>query len=205
MLGRRGRPVPRVVTEAFSHGWPAFLHPWPLSDKYFLAAVRATPTSQWTVCLVDVFDNLVPLVEDPLYGVLEAIPLRPRVRPPIIPSLVEPRQREASILVADVYRGPGLRGVPRGTVKGLRIYGFEYAYQGMSGWAAHGNQGGIDRRILLGTARVEADGSPISSSPPICPLQCNRSTAKVKPYRRCGVGTRPCQASVGRAWAAMSR
>jgi hypothetical protein len=45
MLGRRGRPVPRVVTEAFSHGWPAFLHPWPLSDKYFLAAVRATPTS----------------------------------------------------------------------------------------------------------------------------------------------------------------
>jgi formylglycine-generating enzyme required for sulfatase activity/cytochrome c553 len=108
---------------------------------------------------VDVFDNLVPLVEDPLYGVLEAIPLRPRVRPPIIPSLVEPRQREASILVADVYRGPGLRGVPRGTVKGLRIYGFEYAYQGMSGWAAHGNNGGIDRRILLGTARVEADGS----------------------------------------------
>ena len=42
--------------------WPKFLHPYPLSDKYFLVSCQADAGSRhWGIYLVDVFDNMLLL------------------------------------------------------------------------------------------------------------------------------------------------
>ncbi len=66
---------------------------------------------------MDTFDNLVLLYDEPGYAMLEPIPLRKTPRPRVIPDKVDPARRDADVLVADIYRGEGLRGVPRGTIK----------------------------------------------------------------------------------------
>ena len=55
--------------------WPKFLHPYPLSDKYFLVACWPDAKSRWGIYLADVFDNLVLLREEPGYALLEPVPM----------------------------------------------------------------------------------------------------------------------------------
>ena len=49
-----------------------------------------------------------------------------RPRPPLRPSTVDYRRDTGTLIVQDVYRGTGLRGIARGTVKQLRVVALEY-------------------------------------------------------------------------------
>ena len=96
------------------------LHPVPLSDKYFLVSCRPTSRSPWGVYLVDVFDNVILLREEEGWMLLEPVPLRPAPRPPVIADRVRLESGEATVHLADVYAGEGLKGIPRGTAGKLR-------------------------------------------------------------------------------------
>ena len=61
---RNGRVEPLIEDKLTQHSWPKFLHPYPLSDKYFLVSCKPTPDALWGIYLVDVFDNLVLLKEE---------------------------------------------------------------------------------------------------------------------------------------------
>ena len=56
--------------------WPNFLHPYPLSDKYFLVSCKPTPASAWGIYLVDIFDNILLLKEEPGWALFEPVPVR---------------------------------------------------------------------------------------------------------------------------------
>jgi len=130
----RGRPVVPVLRDGLTKdSWPKYLHPWPLGDWHALAAARPSPASEWGLYLADTFDNLVLIKEIPGEAPLEPIPLAPRPRLPMPPSRVGPANRDAIVQLVDVYAGPGLRGVPRGTVKRLRLFTYHFAYHGMGG------------------------------------------------------------------------
>jgi formylglycine-generating enzyme required for sulfatase activity len=167
-IGASGKPIVPVLLDAYAaNTFPTFLHPWPLSDKYLLAACRPAPASPWGIYLVDVFDNLLPLLEDADYALLEPIPFRRAPKPPVIPDRVKPDRKDATVFVADVYLGPGLKDVPRGTIKQLRVYSFVFGYHHM------GNYGGtlpVDPRWLLGAVPVDADGSAHFRAPANMPL-----------------------------------
>jgi hypothetical protein len=117
------------------------------AGKYFL--VTCNPDRPWHdpsaygLWLIDAFGNRVPIYHDPQISCWQPVPLRPRSRPPIIPATncasaaapppclettrggsaslgeTRPRGAEATVVLADVYAG--LEGVPRGTIKYLRI------------------------------------------------------------------------------------
>jgi hypothetical protein len=120
---------------------PLFCDPWPLSDRFFLVACNPDrphnhPTA-YGLWLIDAYGNRVRLYDDPDISCWQPIPLRPRPVPPAIPPRKkgdgglfgtremgkDPRPlfvgAEATLLVADVYRG--LEGIDRGEVKYLRI------------------------------------------------------------------------------------
>jgi formylglycine-generating enzyme required for sulfatase activity len=157
-FGEKVKPV--ILDGLIGSSWPRFLHPYPLSEKYFLVSCKPTKTSLWGVYLVDVFDNFVLLYEEPGRAMLEPIPLRKTRRPPVIPDIVEPDQKEATVLLMDVYHGPGLQGVPRGTVKSLRLISYEYTFHGFGGEPDRvGFDGPWDVRRIIGTVPVETDGS----------------------------------------------
>ncbi len=167
-----GRPVQSIILDGLTAGsWPKFLHPYPLSDKYFLTACKPTPGSRWGIYLADVFDNLTLIKEVDGYALLEPIPLRATARPPVIPNKVDPTRRDALVYLADIYRGPGLVGVPRGTVKALRLLTYHFAYHGMGGQVNRvGLDGPWDVRRVVGTVPVEPDGSAFFRVPANTPL-----------------------------------
>lgn len=177
-----GKKVEPIFRDQLTTGqWPKFLHPYPLSEKYFLVSCQPTPQSPWGLYLVDVFDNLTLLREEPGYALLEPLPLRPTKRPPIIPNRVLPDQTEALVYLADVYEGPGLQGIPRGTVKRLRVFTYHFAYHDMGGLlGVVGLDGPWDIKRVLGAVPVEEDGSAFFRVPANTPLSVQPLDAEGK-------------------------
>jgi formylglycine-generating enzyme required for sulfatase activity len=176
MIGKGNAPIQPVFQDSLYSGgvafgakgvFPCFLHPYPLSDKYLLTAGRLTANSQWAIYLVDVFGNILPVYEDPEFALYEPIPLRRTPRPPVIPDRTQRAAKDATVLLTDVYQGPGLKGVPRGTVKQLRVYSYVWGHHTM---ARYGAAGAIDGRRILGTVPVEPDGSAYFRVPANTPL-----------------------------------
>ncbi|MDP7014617.1 MAG: SUMF1/EgtB/PvdO family nonheme iron enzyme [Pirellulaceae bacterium] len=161
--------------------WPKFLHPWPLSDKYFIVSAKPTATANWGVYLVDVFDNMLLLKESPGHALFEPIPLRKKKQPPTIPSRIRSERTDATVYMEDVYAGPGLAGVPRGTVKKLRLFTYHFAYHGMGGQVNRvGLDGPWDVKRVLGTVPVEEDGSSAFHIPANTPISVQPLDAEGK-------------------------
>ncbi len=166
-----GQKIDPVIRDGLVDGsWPKFLHPYPLSEKYFLVSCKPTPNSPWGIYLVDTFDNFLLLTEESGYAMLEPVPLRKTAAPPIIPDRVDLRTDKAEVHISDVYAGEGMRGVPRGTVKKLRVYEPYYAYNGMGGHINIGIDGPWDGRRIWGTVPVDSDGSVSFKAPANTPL-----------------------------------
>ncbi len=171
-ITQRGKKVEPVILDGLVRGsWPKFLHPWPLSDSYFIVSAKPTSKSAWGVYLVDVFDNMVLLKEDPGYALLEPLPLKRTPRPPVVPDRVNPAKKDAIVSIKDIYTGDGLKGVPRGAVKRLRLVSYHFAYHGMGGQINRvGLDGPWDVRRIIGTVPVEPDGSACFRVPANTPI-----------------------------------
>ncbi len=167
--GKKVEPV--ILDGLVSRSWPKFLHPYPLSDKYFLVSSQPTSRSEWGIYLVDVFDNMLLLKEEPNYVLFEPIPFRKTPTPPVIPSRVDPSRKDALMYMADVYSGRGLKGVPKGSVKKMRIFTYQYSYHGMGGQNNRvGLDGPWDVKRIMGTVPVEPDGSALFRIPANTPI-----------------------------------
>ena len=151
---------PTIKDQLVNDSWPKFLHPYPLNEKYFLVSAKPTPSALWGIYLVDVFDNMLLLKEEKGYVMFEPVAKQKTQRPPIMPDRIDPTSKIATVYLADVYAGPGLKGVPRGAVKALRVFTYNYGYRGMGGLLGTvGMDGPWDIKRVLGTVPVEADGS----------------------------------------------
>ncbi|OGV70868.1 MAG: hypothetical protein A2283_14155 [Lentisphaerae bacterium RIFOXYA12_FULL_48_11] len=167
-----GKPVePIILDRLVDKSWPKFLHPYPLSMKYFLVSAQPTPSSDWGIYLVDVFDNMFLLKESRGYALFEPLPLRPTPKPPVIPSRVKTGETLATMYMANIYKGGGLKGVPVGTVKHLRLVTYDFAYHGMGGQVDRiGFDGPWDIKRVIGTVPVEKDGSAMFHVPANTPI-----------------------------------
>jgi len=166
-----GKDVKPIIGDGIVDGsWPKFLHPYPLSDKYFLVASQPQGNKPWGLYLVDRFDNMLLLCEQPGYAMLEPVPVLKRAMPPAIPDKVKLTEKTATVYLVDVYRGKGLAGVPRGSVKALRVYTNRYAFRGMGGHYETGIDGPWDAKRILGTVPVNEDGSALFKVPANMPI-----------------------------------
>ncbi|MDR2954961.1 MAG: SUMF1/EgtB/PvdO family nonheme iron enzyme [Prevotella sp.] len=163
--------IPEIKDELVNGVWPQFIKPYPLDDKYFLVTAKLSPDDLWGMYLVDVFDNVTCLMKQEGEGFISPIIVRKTEIPPAIPDRVKLDEKEATVFIQDIYEGEGLRGVPKGTIKELRIHGYEYAYLNTrSDHYAQGIQSGWDIKRLLGTVPIEEDGSVIFKVPANTPI-----------------------------------
>ena len=126
------------------------------------------PHALWGLYLVDVYDNVTCLMQAEGEGYICPILVRKTKTPPSIPDRVKLNEKEATFFIQDIYEGEGLKGIPRGTVKSLRLHAYEYAYvKTRSDHNWHGIQSGWDIKRMLGTVPVEEDGSVIFKLLPI--------------------------------------
>ena len=112
------------------------------------------------------------LAFDSWQGTGQAIPIMARTPPPVRASLVRPHENNGVYTLQDVYEGPGLAGIARGTAKKLRVVALEYRVCRM-GYGQNGgecetglcqtpislNSGSWDVKHVLGEVDIEADGS----------------------------------------------
>jgi len=167
-----GKKVEPIIRDGLVRGsWPKFLHPYPLSEKYFIVSAQPTGRSQWGIYLVDVFDNMLLLKEMPGHVLFEPIPFRKTPRPQVIPSRIDTTRKDGVMYMTDVYGGRGLKGVPKGAVKALRIFTYQFAYHGMGGQINRvGLDGPWDVKRIMGTVPVEPDGSALFRVPANTPI-----------------------------------
>jgi len=218
----RGKAVEPIVRDRLVDGvWPQFLMPAPLGAKHHLVAAKLDPDSLWGIYLADVFDNLTLVKEVEDAALLWPSPVARRDPPPVIQDRVKPDTDESSVFITDVGAGPGLRGVPPGTVKRLRVVEYYFSKRGMGGlYGTLGADGPWDVKRILGTVPVEADGSAHFAMPantPVCvqpldaqgqALQLERSWFVGMPGERVScIGCHESQdaAAVSRPTAAMRR
>jgi hypothetical protein len=189
--------------------------PWPLSADFYLATV-------WeNVCLVDRFGNKelladlrsAPCPTDERLRLTCPIPLRPRLKPPVVPSQVDPA-KPATIAVMNVYDSdlpfpPGVR------IKWLRVTQNILKANHAMGEPMIGYERENTPRVPLGVVPVEDDGSVYFEAPVAKELifqaldeqyravQSMRSTAFVRPGEQ--MTCQGCHEPVGRVAAADHR
>lgn len=171
-IPHRNRPIVEEVKDRLVDGvWPQFIKPSPLNDAYFLVAAKLDKNDLWGIYLVDKFDNVTCLHKMEGEGYISPIAVRKTVTPPAIPDRVKLDDKQATVFIQDIYEGEGLKGIPRGTVKSLRLHAYEYAYvQTQSDHNWHGIQSGWDIKRMLGTVPVGEDGSVIFKIPANTPV-----------------------------------
>lgn len=177
-----GKKVEAVALDLpIAQTWPKFLHPYPVSETTFIVSCQRSASSPWTLCLVDVFDNIVTLKEEPEFALLEPVPFRETERQPIVSDRIDRTSETADVFIADLYEGEGLKGVPRGTVKSLRIFSYHFGYQEMGAEPySVGLDGPWDPRRILGTVPVCEDGSVSFKVPAYTPFSIQPLDAEGK-------------------------
>ena len=166
-LTGHGKQVQPLVIDGLSGAYGTmYYNPFPITDKFFLAT-----TGSGDIYLLDIYDNVICLKKGDGSGrYYEPVPLRKTATPEAIPNRVNMASQEATVLINDIYFGPGLRDVPPGTVKSLRIYRYEYGPRHKGGHYAMGMEAGWDAKQVLGIATVEADGSASFNVPANTPF-----------------------------------
>jgi hypothetical protein len=176
-----GVPTPPEVPVE-EQRWPghSYRAPYPLSEDFFLAAYSFDPligepnanrANMFGLYLVDRFGNKELLYRDPSVCSLWAMPLRPRRRPPALPSMLAADQPgEGTFFLQNVNESWPRIAEQQGAVKSLRIV------QVLPKTTPHANTPKVGLanaspgKQVLGTVPVEADGSAYFRAPAGIPL-----------------------------------
>ncbi|MCK4958455.1 MAG: SUMF1/EgtB/PvdO family nonheme iron enzyme [Planctomycetes bacterium] len=151
--------------------WPEFMTPTPISDEYFLTSAWKNPKHRKIgIYLADTSDNVTLVYGKYGFAFLEPIPLVKRKVPPVLPDRVNTERSDAIAFIQDIYTGPGLKDVPRGTVKRLRVIAYDFGYTGLAGMDKIGLTGPWEAMRILGTTPLEKDGSAIFRIPANTPV-----------------------------------
>ncbi|MHC4399110.1 MAG: HzsA-related protein [Planctomycetota bacterium] len=176
------RDTPAVHVDRYGQEGDQFQYPYPLDESAFLVALRPEGAERYALYFVTIDGQRELLVSDPKTSCNQPVPLCRRPEPLRRPNLVDYRDDQAAVYLHDVYRGPGLAGVERGTIRGVRVIALEFRAAGIGKNGNRGPAGGAmastpisiegawDVKKVLGTAKVHADGSACFHVPAKTPV-----------------------------------
>jgi hypothetical protein len=163
--------------------WPGHCYrsPYPLSEKFFLAAYsfdpligepQANKPNMFGIYLVDAFGNKELLYRDPDIGSLWPIPLRVRPVPPVMGSNLEKTDKnEGTFFVQDVHKSRYELPLAEGErIHRLRILQVMLKTTPNINQPRVGAANASPGKQVLGTVPVEADGSAFFKAPAGVPL-----------------------------------
>ena len=121
----------------------------------------------------------------------QPIPIIARTPPPPRATGLDYRKTTGTFYLQDVYHGPGLKGISRGTIKKLRVVAIRYREMNIGANGSSGKGGGArvvtpiaigtgawDVKAILGDATVQADGSAFFEVPARTPVYFQALNAK---------------------------
>lgn len=166
-----GKPVENITRDQLVDGSsPLFLHPYPLNDELFLVSMYENNNGPFFIALADIYDNLIPLWQSASDNLYEPVPLKKQPKPVMPADRYVKGAKDCTVYMVGANNGPGLRNVPHGKVKALRVFYYEFSPRNAGGHYDIGFEGPWDPRVMLGTVDVEADGSCSFKAPANTPL-----------------------------------
>jgi len=103
----------------------------------------------------------------------QPVPLAPRPIPPQPPDSLDWRKKTGAFTIQDIYHGPGLQGIKRGTVKKLRVVALEFMATDIGrkhGPSPISDLAAWDVKRALGETPVFEDGSAAFEVPARTPV-----------------------------------
>jgi len=172
------RETPASRIDAYGQEGDQFQYPYPLDEKHFIVTYdpSGSPVRKYArpygIYFMDIDGRRELLAWDRTISCNQPVPLAKRARPHVRPNVVDYTQTEGVYYVQDVYRGPGLKGFPRGAIKKLRVVALEFRAAGF-GQNYNAGEGGAalsstpvsigngcwDVKVVLGDVIVHEDGS----------------------------------------------
>ena len=155
---------------------PLFTDAQPLDEKFFLVSHNPdrpyNDVSAWGLYLIDEWGNRVLIHGEEDTSCWQPVLLRPRKRPPVVPSVLpadddQTNPKPATVLMSNVYAG--LEGVQRGTIKYLRVletvprpWAARHRWDGDTAYQQHAvvtMNTHLHVKRLHGIVPIESDGS----------------------------------------------
>jgi formylglycine-generating enzyme required for sulfatase activity len=171
-ISGQGLPIEVKYTDALTaHEFPQWMTPYPVTGKQFLVSgwlKQNAPANG--IFLADTDDNVTCIHEETGYACIEPIPIMKRKLPPKLPDRTDLARKDAVVYLQDVHVGPGLKGVPRGIIKKLRVLAYDFGYIGLAGNDKIGLSGPWDAMRIVGTTPIETDGSAVFKVPANTPI-----------------------------------
>ncbi len=177
--------------DMFGQEGPQFQYPYPLDEDTYLVAfcpegwltIDGPYTPPFGVYFMTSDGERELLAFDWTVSSGQPIAVAPKEAPRMKASAVDPSANYGTFVVQDVYAGPGLAGVERGTVKKLRVVALEYRAAKVGKGSNAGevdrglvqtpisfNNGSWDVKHVLGEVDVEEDGSVAFKAPARTPV-----------------------------------
>lgn len=104
-------------------------YPYPLDEENYLVTFRPSGERRFGIYFMNKKGERVLLASDPNVSCNQPVPLSPRSIPPQPDYPTDWREKTGRFIIQDVYHGPGLNGVARGTVKKMRVYQKRMAWE----------------------------------------------------------------------------
>ena len=177
-----------------------FQYPYPLSETDLLVTYAPTGwenshdqnfTPRFGIYFMAIDGRRELLASDPNLPCNQPIPVTVRPVPFQRATTVDYRSTNGTFYVQDVYAGPSMQGVPRGTVKTMRVVALDFRAAGVGDNGNGGPGGGAlvstpvaigngawDPKIILGDATVREDGSVFVTVPARRPVYFQLLDAK---------------------------
>jgi len=183
------RETKAVRVDAYGQRGELWQYPYPVTQTQFLVTYRPSDkggphaAGRFAIYFQDIDGRRELLAFDPRSPCNQSVPLTSRKRPHVRPSNVDYSRKTGTYYVKDVYFGPGLKGIERGTIKRLRVVALEYRAAGIGSNRNGGPAGGAlvstpvsvdngtwDVKTVLGSVPVREDGSALFTVPARTPV-----------------------------------
>lgn len=186
----RATPAERI--DSYGQKGELWQYPYPLNENECLVTYaplgwdrpeRRRGDADFGIYWMDFAGHRELLAADPLVPCSQPVPLAARHKPWPRANQVDYRQTNGTFYLQDVYAGPGLGGVRRGTIKKLRVVALDFRAAGVGHNSSSGPGGGAmvstpvaigngtwDVKQVLGDAKIYEDGSALFSVPARTPV-----------------------------------
>ncbi|MEA1949900.1 MAG: hypothetical protein U9N87_00830 [Planctomycetota bacterium] len=183
------RKTDPVRVDVYGQDGEQYKYPFALDERNYLVSYTPEPTPNRVynrplgIYWISIDGRKELLVNDRTLGCYQIVPIVARDDLFEKADMVDHRSQTGTYMVQDIYAGPGLAGIPRGTVKRLRVVAIEYRPANIghircSGPGGTSNQHGpvavgngtYDVKKVLGTVDVCEDGSALFEVPARTPV-----------------------------------
>jgi len=173
-----------VRVDRYGQRGDQFQYPYPFSEKEFLATFRADGGRlRFGIYFMRDDATRELLAVNSKQDSNQPVVLKARKKPTVRPTVVDYRKKTGTFYVQDVYIGPGLKDIKRGTVKSLRVVALDFRAAGIGSNRNRGPGGGAlvstpisidngswDVKSVLGDTKVHSDGSAFFIVPARVPV-----------------------------------